>query len=47
MTFFYIFPILFLIFNIIYWSSVAAWRHRTWSIYSQEEAGPVTSWGAG
>ena len=36
MTFFCIFPLLFLIFNIIYWWSVAAWRYNTWNIYSQE-----------
>ena len=38
-AFFCIFPVLFLIFNVIYWWSVAAWRYNTWNIYSQGGAG--------
>ena len=34
MVFFCIFPILFLIFNLIYWWSVFSWRLDTWTVHN-------------
>ena len=34
MMFFCIFPVLFLLFNLIYWWSVFSWRRDTWEIHN-------------
>ena len=34
MMFFCIFPVLFLLFNLIYWWSVFSWRRDTWEVHN-------------
>ena len=33
MVFFCLFPLLFLVFNLIYWWSVIQWREETWNTF--------------
>lgn len=42
MTFFCLFPLLFLIFNLIYWWSVIQWREETWASFRNSDAIEVT-----
>ena len=36
MVFFCLFPLLFLVFNLIYWWSVIQWREETWNTFRWE-----------
>jgi len=38
LAFFCLFPLLFLLFNLVYWWSVFSWRSHTWTQYSREQS---------